>query len=134
MSLEPSIYSQIGGELVFTAIVDAFYSGVENDDVLRPLYPDDLTDSRRHLSLFLCQYFGGPRTYEAERGHPRLRMRHAHFQVGERERDAWLKHMVAAIDTVGIAEPARTTLVTYFTSTADFLVNVPRTISIANSE
>ena len=127
---EPTIFSKIGGEPTFIAIVDAFYRSVETDPILRPLYPEDLADSRRHLALFLIQYFGGPRTYEAERGHPRLRLRHAHFEVGERERDAWLKHMLGAINEVGIAEPARTTLVNYMVSTADFLVNVPRQIGI----
>jgi len=130
MPPEPSIYDQVGGEPVFTAIVNAFYDGVATDEVLRPLYPNDLTDSRHHLTLFLSQYFGGPRTYEAERGHPRLRMRHAHFELGERERDAWLTHMLAAIESVGIPEPARTTLVNYMVSTADFLVNVPRKIRL----
>jgi hemoglobin len=130
MPSEPSIYDQIGGLPIFTAIVDAFYEGVAQDEVLRPLYPEDLTDSRRHLTMFLSQYFGGARDYDAERGHPRLRMRHAHFEVGERERDAWVKHMLAAIDSVNMPEPSKTTIVNYMLSTADFLINVPRKITL----
>lgn len=127
---EPSIYDQIGGQQTFTAIVDAFYEGVAQDEVLRPLYPDDLTESRRHLTLFFCQYFGGPRTYEEERGHPRLRMRHASFVIGENQRDRWLLHMLSAIEKVCVLEPARTAMVNSITSTADFLINVPRKIML----
>lgn len=130
MQPEPTIFSQIGGEPTFTALVEAFYKGVATDDLLRPMYPADLTESKRHLTLFLCQYFGGPRTYEKERGHPRLRMRHAHFEIGEEARDRWLTHMTAAIDKTDIAEPAKSTLLTYFASTADFLVNVRRTVKL----
>jgi|HubBroStandDraft_1064217.scaffolds.fasta_scaffold378137_2 hemoglobin len=130
MNSEPSIYDQIGGEPTFTALVEAFYEGVATDDLIRPMYPSELSDAKRHLMLFLCQYFGGPRRYEEERGHPRLRMRHAPFEVSEEARDTWLAHMSTAIDKVAIAEPARSILLNYFASTADFLVNVPRNLTI----
>lgn len=130
METETSIYDQIGGAQTIGAIVDSFYEGIEADTLLRPLYPEDLTDSRRHLTLFLCQYFGGPRTYEQERGHPRLRMRHAGFTVDEAARDHWLLHMLGAVQKVGVSEPARSVLVNYLTSTADFLINVPRKITL----
>ena len=86
----------------FVALVDKFYAEVAGDPVLLAVYPepDDLTAARHHLALFLAQYWGGPRTYDEERGHPRLRMRHAPFPIGPAERDAWLRHMRAAIDAL----------------------------------
>jgi len=90
-----SLYERVGGEPFFISLVERFYRGVETDPLLRPLYPADLEPPKRHLALFLVQYWGGPHTYSAERGHPRLRMRHAPFKVGPIERDAWL----AADDT-----------------------------------
>ena len=95
---EPSLYDAAGGMPFFERVVGRFYEGVAADATLRPLYPEpDLTGARRRLTLFLAQYWGGPRTYDAERGHPRLRMRHAPFSIGPAERDAWLGLMDAAI-------------------------------------
>ena len=94
--------------------VDAFYSGVESDPLLRPMYPADLTESRQHLALFLAQYFGGPGTYSEQRGHPRLRWRHLPFAIDAAARDAWLRHMRAAMDVTGIPEPARGLMLNYF--------------------
>src|SRR5213078_4421840 len=74
-----------------------FYLGVADDPVLRPMYPDDLTEARAHFAGFLVQYWGGPTTYSDERGHPRLRMRHMRFHIGSEERDRWLAHMSAAV-------------------------------------
>ncbi len=125
MGAESTVFELVGGMKTFVALVDAFYVGVETDPVLRPMYPALLDDSRRHTALFLAQYFGGPSEYSAERGHPRLRMRHAPFQIGPDERDRWLKHMLAAVDHVGISEPARTVMVNYLSSTATFLINAP---------
>ena len=118
-----TIYEQIGGTETFRRLVDAFYGGVENDPVLRHLYPESLKEPREHLALFLAQYFGGPTTYSELRGHPRLRMRHFPFAIGRRERDAWVKHMLAAIDSAGIVEPARTEMREYFENAATFLIN-----------
>jgi hemoglobin len=82
----------------FEALVTRFYAGVADDPVLRPLYPEpDLGPAQRRLTLFLAQYWGGPRTYDRERGHPRLRMRHVPFAIGPTERDRWLVHMRAAL-------------------------------------
>jgi hemoglobin len=92
-----TLYERVGGELFFVDLVDRFYLGVAGDPLLRPLYPDDLVESSRHLALFLMQYWGGPGTYGEERGHPRLRMRHAPFVIGPAERDAWLRHMLGAV-------------------------------------
>ena len=100
MSEEGSVYDAVGGERFFVDLVDRFYDGVATDVLLRPLYPEDLTAPRRHLALFLAQYWGGPSTYSDERGHPRLRMRHAPFVIGDAERDAWLRHMLASLDAV----------------------------------
>jgi hemoglobin len=98
--VEESLFDQVGGEPFFVQLVDAFYDAVATDETLRPMYPEDLTESKRHLALFLIQYWGGPGTYQAERGHPRLRMRHAPFRITKIARDAWLKAMNAALASV----------------------------------
>ena len=92
-----TLFDRVGGEPFFVDLVDRFYLGVAGDPLLRPLYPEDLAESARHLALFLMQYWGGPPTYNEQRGHPRLRMRHARFVIGPGERDAWLRHMFAAL-------------------------------------
>ncbi|MGE0056454.1 MAG: globin [Dehalococcoidia bacterium] len=118
-----TLYEAIGGEAPFHALVEAFYRGVEQDPELRPMYPPDLEESRAHLALFLIQYFGGPQTYMETRGHPRLRMRHMPFVIGRAERDAWFRHMSAAVDEVGIEEPYREHMLRYFSDAATFLIN-----------
>lgn len=123
MSEEVSVYELAGGDAPFARLVDAFYRGVEHDPLLRPMYPEDLEPGKEHLFLFLTQFFGGPPRYQAERGHPRLRMRHFPFSIGLAERDAWLKHMLAAVDEVGFADPVRQALVDYFERAAHFLMN-----------
>ena len=120
---EPSLYVAVGGTAFFDRLVDAFYEGVATDAILRPLYPDDLADSRRHLSLFLAQYWGGPQTYNEERGHPRLRLRHMPFRVGPAERDRWLVHMAAAVERTTDSESVRATLMNYFVPAAEQLRN-----------
>ena len=102
---QQTLYDAAGGMPYFESLVGRFYDGVATDPVLRPLYPEtDLEGARRRLTLFLAQYWGGPRTYDDERGHPRLRMRHMPFAIGPTERDAWLRLMRAAIDA-GDAPP-----------------------------
>ena len=93
------MYQRVGGMPFFERLVDVFYAGVAEDEVLAPLYPEnpDFTGARHRLTLFLVQYWGGPTTYADERGHPRLRMRHSPFTIGERERDRWLVHMTDAV-------------------------------------
>ena len=95
-----SLYDQVGGEQFFTRLVDGFYEAVETDELLRPMYPADLSESRRTMVLFLSQYWGGPTTYMQERGHPRLRMRHAPFRITKRARDAWIAAMTSALEGV----------------------------------
>ena len=100
-----SLFDRAGGMPFFEDLVARFYAGVADDDVLRPLYPEaDLGPAQRRLTLFLAQYWGGPRTYDQERGHPRLRMRHAPFAIDPLARDRWLVHMRSAL--AGMAPPA----------------------------
>ena len=91
--------------------------------MLRPLYPDDLGPSERHLALFLGQYWGGPTTYSEQRGHPRLRMRHAPFTVGQAERDAWYRHMADAVAASGADAELADRLLAYFAMAADHMIN-----------
>jgi hemoglobin len=120
----PSFYDQVGGEPTFRKLVDEFYAGVATDPVLRPLYPEaDLRPAADRFCLFLMQYWGGPNTYSATRGHPRLRMRHAPFRVGPAERDAWLHQMRRALDSLGLPPEQETELWQYFARAAYFMVN-----------
>jgi hemoglobin len=99
MTETASLYQRAGGAAFFEALVARFYEGVASDPILRRVYPEaDLGPAERRLTLFLIQYWGGPSTYSDERGHPRLRMRHAPFSIGPAERDRWLAHMRTAID------------------------------------
>ena len=118
-----SVYDMIGSEEPFLELVEAFYAKVESDEVLRPLFPDDLEDGKYWQFLFLMQYFGGPTRYMQERGHPRLRMRHFPFAIDQKARDHWLEHMLSSIDEVGIQEPARSVMRQYFERASEFLIN-----------
>jgi hemoglobin len=120
----PSFFELVGGEPTFRKLVDEFYAGVATDPVLRPLYPEqDLGPAADRLRLFLIQYWGGPNTYSQERGHPRLRLRHAPFRVGLRERDAWLLHMRRAVDAIELEPTAEAELWTYLERAAHFMIN-----------
>ena len=118
-----TLYERVGGDPFFVALVDRFYAGVAADPLLRPMYPEDLTDAREHLAMFLAQYWGGPRTYSDTRGHPRLRMRHARFVVDDAARDAWLGHMAVALDAAGLDQDVRDELDGYFEMAASQLRN-----------
>ncbi|HEX5141841.1 MAG TPA: globin [Dehalococcoidia bacterium] len=118
-----NIHDLIGGQKTFDRLVDHFYDDVEKDPILRPLYPESLEESRKHLAMFLAQFFGGPPEYSMLRGHPRLRARHLPFAIGVKERNAWVKHMLEAVDATGIEEPSRTHLRNYFQEAATFLMN-----------
>jgi hemoglobin len=124
--VEEVLFDQVGGEAFFVRLVDAFYEAVEVNETLRPMYPEDLTDARRYLTLFLVQYWGGPRTYQDERGHPRLRMRHAPFRVTKTARDAWLAAMNGALERVRdeLNDEQLEELSSYFTMAANQLRNV----------
>ena len=124
MPQEPqSVYDLIGGDEPIAKLVEAFYAGVADDPLLRPMYPAELAEPRRRLFMFLVQFFGGPPHYSLERGHPRLRMRHFGFAIDQRARDSWLRHMLAAIETAGISEPARSQMREYFERASTFLIN-----------
>ena len=123
-----TLYDTVGGMPFFERLVDAFYERVVTDEVLAPLYPsDDIAGARHRLTLFLAQYWGGPQTYNDERGHPRLRMRHMPFHVGPLERDHWLGHMAAAIETTcasaEVPDGIDETLIAYFVPAAEHLRN-----------
>ena len=122
---EASLYDRVGGMPFFEQLVDRFYADVETDAVLLAVYPDhaDFAGARHRLTMFLVQYWGGPTTYNLERGHPRLRMRHATFAIGSLQRDRWLVHMRAAIDATAAPEDARAELHAYMTMAADAMRN-----------
>ena len=119
-----SFYDRVGGEPTFRARVDRFYEGVAGDPPLREMYPEeDLGPAADRLRLFLEQYWGGPKTYGETRGHPRLRMRHAPFVVTPTQRERWLHHMLAAVDTLGLPEAEDAELREYLVRAAQFMVN-----------
>ena len=120
---DASLFLRVGGDPFFVDLVDRFYQRVVEDDVLRPLYPDDLNPGKANLAAFLAQYWGGPPTYSDTRGHPRLRMRHASFLIGMEERNAWVKHMVNAVGESDIGDKDKVLLTDYFTMAASSLVN-----------
>jgi hemoglobin len=119
-----SFYQAVGGEATFRRIVARFYEEVAKDELLRPLYPDeDLGPAEEKLRLFLMQYWGGPHTYSEQRGHPRLRMRHAPFVIGPLQRDAWLRCMRVAVDEADLDEAHRRQLWEYLEMAAHSLMN-----------
>ena len=126
MPLQPAeVFERVGGIAFFERLVDRFYAAVEGDPLLLRVYPnpDDLGAARRHLTLFLAQYWGGPTTYSDERGHPRLRMRHAPFAIGPEERDHWLAHMREAVAAVDPEPEVRQALEEYFAMAAESMRN-----------
>ena len=119
-----SVYELAGGEPAFRLLVQRFYEGVASDPILRPVYPEeDLAGATERLTLFLIQYWGGPSTYSERRGHPRLRMRHQPFVIGQRERDAWLAHMTAAVESLHLAPAVRKALLDYFETASTAMIN-----------
>jgi len=119
-----TFYDQVGGHATFVRLVDAFYAGVAQDPVLRPMYPDDdLGPAADRLRGFLEQYWGGPTAYSDERGHPRLRMRHAPFRVDVDARDRWLAHMRAAVGSLELAPAQESQLWDYLERAAWSMVN-----------
>ena len=124
MTQQVTFFEAVGGEETFNRLVHRFYQGVAEDPLLRPLYPEeDLGPAEERLRLFLIQYWGGPRTYDDERGHPRLRMRHVPFAIGPAERDRWLTHMRAAIAASAPPDDVAAELERYFTMAAEAMRN-----------
>ena len=123
---QPTYYEAVGGEATFRRLVDEFYAGVADDPLLRPMYPEaDLGPAADRLTLFLMQYWGGPNTYSARRGHPRLRMRHEPYRIGPAECDAWLQHMRRALDSLGLPDEYDSAMWQYLERAAYFLINAP---------
>ncbi|PBC77386.1 hemoglobin [Streptomyces sp. TLI_235] len=121
---EETFFDAVGGEATFRRLVHRFYQGVAQDELLRPMYPEeDLGPAEERFALFLMQYWGGPRTYSEDRGHPRLRMRHAPFQVDRAAHDAWLRHMRTALDELDLPEDAERQLWDYLTYAAASMIN-----------
>ena len=121
-----TFYEQVGGEETFRRLVHRFYQGVAEDPLLRPMYPEeDLGPAEERLTLVLIQYWGGPRTYSDQRGHPRLRMRHVPFKVDRAAHDAWLKHMRDAVDSLGLEPEHERQLWNYLVYAAGSMVNSP---------
>ena len=121
-----SFYEQVGGEAFFADLTSQFYAVVATDPILRPMYPDeDMKGAAQRLQWFLSQYWGGPTTYQENRGHPRLRMRHSQFPIGIAARDAWLRAMKTAVDGVEIKEGLKEQLWDYLEMAADAMVNQP---------
>ncbi|MEV4254306.1 globin [Spirillospora sp. NPDC049652] len=125
-----TFYEAVGGEETFRVLVHRFYQGVADDPALRAMYPEeDLGPAEERLRLFLIQYWGGPTTYSQQRGHPRLRMRHVPFVVDEAAKEAWLRHMRAALDETvaecGLQPQAEQMLWNYFTMAAQAMINSP---------
>ncbi|MDW3218167.1 MAG: globin [Acidimicrobiales bacterium] len=121
-----SVHDVVGSDF-FAELVERFYAGVETDELLAPMYPADLAGPKARLAMFLVQYWGGPGTYSEHRGHPRLRMRHAPFAVDSAARDAWLRHMLAALRETAESRETPAIVVDavqdYFVRSADFLRN-----------
>jgi hemoglobin len=121
-----SVFEAVGGAETFNVLVARFYAGVASDPVLRAVYPEvDLSAAAERLTLFLIQYWGGPDDYSARRGHPRLRLRHQPFAIGQAERDAWLRHMTAAVESLELPSDIRKALLDYFETTSTAMINRP---------
>lgn len=126
VSTQTTFYEAIGGMDTIRTIVDRFYAGVADDALLRPMYEEeDLAPAADRFALFLAQYWGGPHTYSEQRGHPRLRMRHAPFAVTPAARDAWLGHFRDGLDEAALPEELDAEFWAYVTRAAEFLVNSP---------
>lgn len=128
-SPQETFYDAVGGAETFRRLISRFYREVAADEILRPLYPEeDLGPAERRFRMFVEQYWGGPRTYSDERGHPRLRMRHMPFQIGPIERDAWLRCMyiaIASIEPEILDAEHRKALTDYMDMAAHSMVNSP---------
>jgi hemoglobin len=120
----PTFYDAVGGHDTFEALVSSFYARASQDAILTKVYPpDDWAGAAQRLMMFLEQYWGGPNTYSEQRGHPRLRMRHAEFVIDQAAHDAWLGHMRAALDEVGLSPDADEVMWTYLVNAAKALIN-----------
>ena len=118
------VYDRVGGSEWFYQLLEFFYEDVIRRDEIRDLYPDDLTDSKKNTADFLIQYWGGPASYSERRGHPRLRMRHAPYAIGEYQKESWLASMRFALDQMQPAKEINEAMTEYFLMAADHMKNV----------
>ena len=126
MVTDKPFYERVGGHETFRQLVHEFYKGVATDPPLRDMYPEaDLGPAEDRLRLFLEQYWGGPKTYQEQRGHPRLRMRHLEFTVTPAQRDRWVHHMMNAVDTLTLEAADDAALRDYLVRAAAFMINAP---------
>lgn len=124
MTEELSLYERIGGHQVFEDLTSHFYALITVDPILRPMYPDeDLKGAAKRLMMFLEQYWGGPKTYSEERGHPRLRMRHSEFHIDQAAKEAWLRCMKSAVDEIHCDAETKEELWNYMVYAAESMVN-----------
>ena len=119
-----TVYDRVGGSEWFYQLLEFFYEDVIRRDEIRGLYPDDLTDSKKNTADFLIQYWGGPSSYSERRGHPRLRMRHAPYAIGEYQKESWLASMRFALDQMQPAKEINEAMTEYFLMAADHMKNV----------
>ena len=119
-----TVHEYVGGDVFFEELIERFYAGVVTDPLLRPMYPEDLTDAKAHLTGFLIQFWGGSQAYSDSRGHPRLRMRHVPLVIGDAEAAAWYRHMAAAVDAMAPDVTARPVLLEYFERAVNAMINV----------
>jgi hemoglobin len=117
------VFERIGGLEAFESLVASFYARVAVDELLRPMYPEDLEPGKRHLALFLAQYWGGGDLYDRERGHPRLRMRHAPFPVTPAAAVRWAELMAAAIREHAFPSDVEALLLAYVARATPTLIN-----------
>jgi hemoglobin len=117
------VFDRVGGLEAFVSLVDSFYAKVAVDEVLRPLYPEDLEPGKRHLALFLAQYWGGEDLYGRERGHPRLRMRHAPFAITPEAALRWAELMAASIREHAFPSDVEALLLAYVARATPTLIN-----------
>ncbi|ANE04677.1 globin [Corynebacterium crudilactis] len=124
MTTPENFYDEVGGEETFSLIVHRFYEQVPQDDILGPMYPpDDFEGAEQRLKMFLSQYWGGPKDYQEQRGHPRLRMRHAHYPIGVTAAERWLELMSNALDGVELTPTQREAIWEHMLRAADMLIN-----------
>lgn len=126
-TFQVTVHQAVGGDEFFVELVERFYAGVAEEPLLRPMYPDDLTEPKRHLAGFLIQLWGGSQAYSQERGHPRLRMRHVPFTIGPAERDAWYRNMIRSLNSLveerDIIPEAEQAMRDYFSMSAEAMRN-----------
>lgn len=128
-----NVYDAVGGQQFFDELVERFYMNLESNRLLRPLYPEDLALPRSRLAEFLAQYWGGPHCYSDKRGHPRLRKRHAPFNISVYERNAWMDCMRTALLDMAMPEHIRDDMLEYFDNAATHLINTTKANTAANS-